>query len=296
MISGCLVANPFLKTSTVSGTRAELHFFGQCEFTMGDVLNTELAVSEISGQRYRIDEQVRSAYSRKTGHRQEFVECYETRQPIAMMEAETCEETGRYVMPGILQPCSVTSKRVLPSELDQCAETGVKALKRLFVTSSLSGVKILATAAVRSSRGNFCIAAETRMCLWSGRKYHPDDILSCKLTGLPIHFDFTTTYSAGCLQPLFDLLNASIKSADEFHIWNEVMIKAPAVIRKGSSYIESAVLSIDRRHLAVCVEVRTLLGFRVRYIGLVYDIMEKAIVGKVVQGRRSKNGWEEIFV
>ncbi len=295
-ISGRLVAKLFLKTSAVSGKRAEPHFFGQCEFTKADVLDTELAVSEISGQRYRIDEQQRSAYSRKTGHRQEFVECYETRQPIAGMEAETCEETGRYVMPGILQSCSVTSKRVLPTELDQCAQTGVKALKRLFVTSSLSGVKILETAAVRSSRGNFCIAAETQMCLWSGRKYHPEDILSCKLTGLPIHFEFITTYSDGCLQPLFDLLNASIKSADEFDIWNEVMIKAAAVIRKGSSYIESAVLSSDRRHLAVCVEVRTLLGFRVRYIGLVYDVTEKAIVGKVVQGRRSKKGWEEIFV
>lgn len=292
-VSGRLVATAFLKTSAVSGKRAEPHYFGQCEFTKADVLNTELAVSEISGKHYRFDEQVRSAVSRKTGHSQEFVTCYETRQPISVAETEQCEVTAHYVMPGILQTCSVTSKRVLPSELEQCAATGVKALKKLFVTSSLSGLRILETVAVCSALGKYCIPAEAQTCLWSGQKCHPDDIHACNLTGMPIHFKFATDSSDYWLQPLFDLLNGAQKPADEPQIWDEVTAKVAVVIRKGRCRIESAVLSTDRRHIAVCSEVRTLFGFRVRHIGFVYDIAGKAIVGRVVQGRRSSGGWVE---
>jgi len=68
----------------------------------------ELAVSEISGKQYRIDEQMRSAASGKTGHRREFILCHETRQPIALKEAERCELTGKHVRAGILEVCAVT--------------------------------------------------------------------------------------------------------------------------------------------------------------------------------------------
>ena len=46
------------------------------------------------------------------------------------------------------------------------------------------------------------------------------------------------------------------------------------------------------KHLAVCAEVRTLLGLRVRQAGFVYEIDSQSIIGRVVQGRRSSDGWE----
>jgi len=48
---------------------------------------------------------------------------------------------------------------------------------------------------------------------------------------------------------------------------------------------------MDMPHLAVCVEVRMLLGLRVRQAGLIYNIEEQAISGRIAQGRRTSQGW-----
>lgn len=292
-MSGRLVASAFLKTSAVSGKRAEPEHFGQCEFTKTEVLDTELVTSEVSGKRYRVDEQLRSAVSGKTGHKSEFLICYETRQPLMATEAEQCEITGNYVRPGILEQCAITQKRVLPSELERCAATGKRALKKILVTSSLSGARILEEVAVRSAAGKFCAPIEVKPCLWSGWTCHPDDLRVCKMTGLPIHFKFATANSTPRLQPLVDLLNGIRRTADERQLWDTVTTKVAATLGKGRCRVEAAVLSPDRRHLAVCSEVRTLLGFRVHQAGLVYAISDDSVVGRVVQGRRTSEGWSE---
>jgi hypothetical protein len=53
--------------------RAEPEHFGRCDFTGAEVLNTEIAVSEVSGKPYRTDQQLRSAVSGKAGHKEEFL-------------------------------------------------------------------------------------------------------------------------------------------------------------------------------------------------------------------------------
>jgi superfamily II DNA or RNA helicase len=292
-VTGQLVASSLLKTSALSGKRAEPDHFGQCEFTKDDVLNTELVTSEVSGKRYRVDEQIKSAVSGKTGHKQEFVTCHETRQPLTVTEAEQCEVTGNYVRPGILQPCGVTQKRVLPSELFPCAVTGKRVLKRLLVPSSLTGALILEEIAVRSVTGKYCAPVEAKLCLWSGRKFHPDDLRLCELTGLPIHLEFATPNNPR-LQPLVDLLNGIKRNADEPQLWDAVTTKVSATIRKGRCRVEAAVLSPDKRHLAVSSEIRTLLGLRVYQAGLVYAIGDDSIVGRVAQGRRISEGWSKV--
>jgi len=293
-VSGRLVASSLLKTSALSGKRAEPDHFRQCEFTKAEVLNTELATSEVSGKRYRVDEQIRSAVSGKAGHKQEFLICHETRQPLTMAEAEQCEVTGNYVRPGILEPCAVTRNLVLPSELLRCAATGKRVLKRLLVTSSLTEARILEEVAVRSVNGKYCAPVEARPCLWSGQKFHPDDLRVCGLTGLPIHFEIATANSNPRLQPLVDLLNGIKRTADEPQLWDAVTTKASAVLGKGRCRIEAAVLSPDKQHLAVCLEVRTLLGFRVHQAGLVYAVGDQSIVGRVARGRRTSEGWSEV--
>jgi superfamily II DNA or RNA helicase len=293
-VSGQLVASALLKTSALSGKRAEADHFRQCEFTKAEILDTELATSEVSGRRYRVDERIRSAVSGKTGHKQEFLICHETRQPLTVAEAEQCEVTGNYVRPGILEACAVTQKQVLPSELLRCAATGKRVLKRLLVTSSLTEVRILEEVAVRSANGEYCAPVEAKPCLWSGRRFHPNDLRVCELTGLPIHFEFATANSNPRLQPLVDLLNGIKRTADEPQLWDAVTTKASMVLGKGRCRVEAAVVSPDKQHLAVCLEVRTLLGFRVHQAGLVYSIGDHSVVGRAAQGRRTSEGWSGV--
>ena len=68
-VTGRPVASIFLKTSAVSGKKAEPSYSGKCEFTNVDALLSELSVSELSGKRYRSDEQACSAFSGKIGHK-----------------------------------------------------------------------------------------------------------------------------------------------------------------------------------------------------------------------------------
>lgn len=292
-VTGRPVAASLLVTSALSGKRAEPVHFGRCELTNAEVLDTELATSEVSGKRYRVDEQVRSAVSGKTGHKQEFLICHETRQPLAVSEAEQCGVTGKYVRPGILEPCAITHTRVLPSELERCAATGKRALKSLLVTSSLSEARILEDVAVRSATGKVCAPVEAKPCLWSGRTCHPDDLRTCALTSLPIHFTFATTNYKPRLQPLVDLLDGIKRTADESAAWDSVAAKASSALGRARCRVEAAVLSPDRQHLAVCAEVRTLLGFRVHQAGFVYAIGDRSIVGRIAQGRRASKEWSE---
>jgi hypothetical protein len=293
-VSGRLVASSFLRTSVLSGKRAEPEYFGRCEFTNDEVLNNELATSEISGKKYRIDQQVRSTVSGKTGHSQEFIACYETRQPLTLSEAEQCEVTGKYVRPGILERCAITNKRVLRSELMQCAVTGKLALKKLFVTSSISAVNILEEAAIRSSTGKFCTPSESTLCIWSGRKIHPEDLRICELTGLSVFFEYSNVGNGARLQPLVDLLNGMKRTADEPSLWDSISTKVGAALNKGRCRIESAILSPSKQHLAVCTEVRTLLGLRVQHIGFLYDLHDRSIIGHIVIGKRNSQGWAQV--
>ena len=161
-VTGELVAKALLKTSALGGRRAEPEYFSVCQFTGAEVLKDELVVSEISGRRYRVDEQMHSTASGKTGHRQEFITCFETREPIAISEAEQCEMTGNKVRRGVLQQCEVSGKRVLPSELEQCMVTGKHALRQFFVSSSISQGRLLEDASIRSSMGTFCISGRVK--------------------------------------------------------------------------------------------------------------------------------------
>jgi len=289
------VASVLLKTSALSGRRAEPEHFGLCEFTGTEVLNTELAKSGFSGKRYRIDEMARSSVSGRMGHKSEFVTCHQTGQLLARSEAERCEATGNYVLPGILQQCGMTRKQVLPSELLRCSTTGKKALRRFFVLSSLSGACVLESVAVRSSRGEFCTAREAKPCSWSGLRSHPDDLRVCELTGLPIHFRFTPRSVAGKgrnrLQPLAELLDGTRRSAEAPRLWNAVAARAREAIGKGRCRVEAAILSPDGQLLAVCLEVRTLLGLRRQTAGLIFDIGRRSVLGRVALGRRGPRGW-----
>jgi hypothetical protein len=289
-VSGLPVASCLLRASMVSGKRAEPEHFGRCVFTGAEVLKTELAISDISGKSYRLDQQVRSAVSGKTGYKEEFIQCHETRHIMAPQEAEQCQATGKLVRPGILERCDVTGKAVLPSELERCAVTDKRVLKQLLVTSSISGARVQQQLALRSNLGAYCAPSEAKMCMWGGQRYHPDDLRVCALTGIPIHVDFVATTKEPCLQPLADLLDGVRRTSDAREHWEDIAFKVSTAL-SSRCCVETARVSPDARHIAICSEVRTLLGLRVHQAGLLYSIDEQAIVGRIAMGKRTPKGW-----
>jgi superfamily II DNA or RNA helicase len=289
--SGQLVDKTLLKTSLVSGKRAEAQYFGRCEFTNVDALQSELAVSQVSGKRYRTDEQARSAVSGKTGHPREFVQCPETTQWLLPTEGEQCAVTGTRVMPGVLETCEVTGKRVLPSQLESSFISGKRALHRWFITSSVSGKRLLASEAISSVGGANCAPSEAVICAWGGNACHPDDIRECDLTGLPIHVRFATVGARSCLNALVEILDGSKETADRTDLW-ELIASRLNIAVKGKIHTTSATISPTGKRLAVVADAKVFFGIRVTAVGFVYDIDKTSVVGAIAKGRRTAKGWE----
>ena len=283
-ISGELVSASLLKTSPISGKRAEPKFFGRCEFTSSEVLESELAVSQVSGKKYRIDEQLQSVVSGKTGHKQEFIYCSETYTPLLASEAEVCEVTKKIVLPGVLEICEVTKKHVLPSKLEKSAVSGKKALKKFFVSSSISEARLLESEAVRSIKGNFCSPLEAKACAWSGKISHPEDIKICSLTELPIYVGYLSGKPLK-LETLNNLLQGIERTAEVEEEWDNIATNASEILQSKNCIVESSILSPDKKKLAICLEVKTWMGLKTRYAGLLYSVDNKSIVGRIALGK-----------
>jgi superfamily II DNA or RNA helicase len=284
------VLKSILKTSDLSGRRAEPQLFAKCEFTGALALTDELETSQVSGKRYRRDRQQRSIVSGKTGYRDEFVQCAETGQPLLTEESEKCDVTGKVVVPGVLVKCEVSGKKVMPSLVERSAVTEKRALKQFFVSSSISGVRALQDESVASATRKYCLPTEARLCMWSGKKIHPDDLRTCDLTRMNAHFEFMTTNGAFCLEPLVNLLNGLRRKADRPELWTKIADDISKLMN-GKSQVEAAILSPSERYLAVCLETKNWLGLKTRQAGLLYAIQEQEAVGRIVAGKRGAEGW-----
>jgi hypothetical protein len=253
-------------------------------------LTDELETSEVSGKRYRRDRQQLSIVSGKTGYRDEFVLCAETGQPLVPEESEKCDVTGKIVVPGVLLRCEVSNKKALPSLVERCTVTGKLALKEFFVSSSVSGIRALQAESIASASGKYCIPAEAKLCMWSGKKIHPDDLRTCELTRMSAHFEYMTTNGACRLEPLVNLLNGLRRKADKPELWTRTA-EDVSRIAEAKSEVEAAILSPSDQLLAVCVETKNWLGLKTRQAGLLYSIQEQEAIGRIVAGKRAGQGW-----
>jgi superfamily II DNA or RNA helicase len=284
-ITKAVVDLRILKTCGITGAKGEPAYFGKCVFTMADVLNDHLAVSEVSSKPYRADQKLASAVSGMTGHKSEFIACHETRQPLLPSEAERCAVTGKLVRPGILENCAASGKSVLPAELEASAVSGKRVLRNLLVPSSISGARFLEAEGIRSAYGKFCAPIEAKRCRWSGDAVHPDDIRTCALLGLPVHFQFMTEQTRR-LQVVEELLSGTRRSADGSERWEEIRAKAVSAVNGGKYRVDAATLSPDGRSLAISAEVKSLLGLRTQYAGMLYSLDQNAIIGHVALVKR----------
>jgi ERCC4-related helicase len=284
-VTHAFVDRRLLKTCAITGKKVEPSYIGRCAFTNADVMKEHLAVSEASGKSYRNDQAEVSVVSGKTGHRSEFIVCHETRQPLVETEAELCEQTKKRVRPGVLETCSATSKRVLSSELETCSVSGKRAVRSLLVESSVSGARLLEAEGIRSAFGKYCAPVEAKRCQWSGQVLHPDDIRTCALLGLPVHFQFLSGGSQR-LQVVEEMLNGIRRTADGSDRWEEIRLKAVAAVNNTRCRVGAAEFSPDKRSLAICVEVKSLLGLRTQHAGMLYSLEQNAIVGRVAVMKR----------
>jgi superfamily II DNA or RNA helicase len=290
------VTKSLLKTSGITGKRAEPQYFGKCDFTGIEALEGELETSQVSGKKYRADRQQRSVVSGKTGYVDEFAVCSETNHPLLPEEGEKCEVTGKLVVPGILERCEVSGKMVLPRELEKSVVTGKKALKQFLVSSSISGARFLETEGIVSATGKYCLKQEAKLCTWSFRKCHPDDLRTCQLTRVTAHFEYMTTNGGIRIEPLLNLLYGLQRKMDKPELWTRVAEDLSRVL-DGRLQVEAAVSSPGGNHLAVCLETKSWLGLKTRRAGCLYTIRDRAAVGRVVLGKREPDGWvlEKVF-
>ena len=207
-----------------------------------------------------------SDYSGKRGHVTEFVTCFETRQKIARVELEECQETGKLVRPDVLIKCETTGKHVLPSQCGRCSVTNKVVLKKHLLVSSVSGALVLAELAVRSHSGEFCLPTEAQLCAWSRQKYHPADLGVCALTGLPMASEFLTREHSR-LRPLHELLNDGHREAKQ----GDYPVLEAAISKKmngAKCRILSGAISPTGKALAICAELKLLLGLKTNSSGL----------------------------
>lgn len=285
------VIRSLLKVSQLSGKKAEPSFFAKCEFTGDEVLKDELAISEVSKKTYRKDQQLRSTFSGKVGHKDEFIFCAVTKQPLLPSEGERCEISNKIVLPGILEQCSITGKKVLPEELEKSVFSGEKALKRFFVSSSLSGARLIEKEAIKSVTGNYCSPLEAKLCSWSGKRCHPEDLKVCELTGLSVYFEYLTSGAQIFLEPLTQLLDGINRSTDKSEQWATILNQLPKEFNNRNSKIESSILSPDEQKLAMCLEVKSLLGLKVRQLGLIFSLSDNRVIGHIASGKRTSTEW-----
>jgi len=186
----------------------------------------------------------------------------------------------------------LTGKHVLPSQCGRCSVTNKTVLKKLLVSSSISQAFVLADVAVRASSGKFCLPAECQSCAWTGQRFHPDDLKNCTLTGLLVHSEFLTKQNSR-LRPLFEILNDVNRSADgkDYPILEGALAQRMDGMK---AKIVSGATSPTKTALAVCAEVKLLLGLKTKHVGFIFSPHSRKIVGKVAQGKCTKQGWFEI--
>ncbi|MBS0250461.1 MAG: hypothetical protein JSR78_05290, partial [Proteobacteria bacterium] len=284
-VTKAIVTRDLLKTCAVCGKKGEPEHFSRCSFTHVDVLKERIAISEISNKPYRADHEQRSVVTGKRGHRSEFITCHETREPLLALEAECCEQTNKRVRPGILDVCAVTGKRVLPSELDVSNLSGKRALRENFVRSSVSNVSFIEDEGVRSAYGKYCAPIEAKQCAWSGLPVHPEDIRVCSLLGLPIHFQYLSD-STGRFQIAEELLSGMRRTADGSDGWDDIQPYVARAVVSRRCRIIGAETSPDGKNIAVCAEVKSFLGLKTQYAGMVFSKLRQAVIGRVAIAKR----------
>ena len=109
-----------------------------------------------------------------------------------------------------------------------------------------------------------------------------------------MHFQYIKTKNNQTyLESLCNLLDGVSHKSDEKDSWSSIVTKTAEILGNRKNEIESAELSLDGELLAICMQVRTMLGLKMRHAGFVYSkkiilswVVLVAVSGKSMDGHR----------
>ena len=167
--------------------------------------------------------------------------------------------------------------------------SGKRVLAENLVSSSLSNAIFLENEGIRSAYGKFCAPIEAKRCQWSGAATHPDDLRTCALLGLSVHFQYLSDESRR-LQPVEELLAGRRRAVDARDRWDVILPSVSSAVNTKRCQIESGQLSPDGQKLALAVEVKSLLGLRTQHAAMLYSLKDNAILGNIAIVKRDGHG------
>lgn len=288
-VTGKRVNSKFVDFSQVSGMPALKHAMERCAVTNKRALPIELQSCEESGKRVLPTELGVCAITRKNVLRELLAASElsgETGQAALM---ERCAVTRKLALPTELRECEVTGKRVCPSELETCSVSRKRVIRDQLLKSDISGVAMLPEYAVRSPlTRRVCTTAEATLCTWRAQQLPADEVSVCRITGLSFARDYLN--STHEFRILRDLLDETEPGTDASDLVRWLMAAAPEQL----SHLKSArcVFSPDGSVRAICGELRSMLGLKVRHVGLVVsEDGERRLLGRMAVGRRHNGSW-----
>ena len=202
---------------------------------------------------------------------------------------QRCAISGKRLLPEELQTCSLTGDRVLPDFLQSCVVTGRRARRDRMVRSDESKGWMLPDQAVRSViDGQVGAPSEMTSCEWREGHILRSQARTCRRTGLTFSEDLISNNGEFII--LIGLLNGELEGDDASDLVTWLSQRDGKVLRAVKA--ARSISSPSGGMRAVCVELRTMLGLKVRHAGmLVRDKGDRELVGRVTVGHRDKEGW-----
>lgn len=250
----------------------------------------EFALCEVTGRRLLRDELARSFVSRKLIDR-------DLLRKSALSGALALEDE--------LERCALTNALVLPGELETCAVSGVRGVRGNMLRSEVSGRYVVPAKAIRSAisgkvglpveafisgiSGRIGLSGEAVRCAWLGQPVLVDEARECTLTRQVVATRFLN--GADELAPLRELLDGQSRDVIKVDDLISRLVPIGGEFLRGLSHVWVA-WSPNRQKLAVCGEVRSWFGLKVRHVGFLLETdPEFQIIGRASGGHRSTGGW-----
>jgi superfamily II DNA or RNA helicase len=288
-LTGKTAVASLFRVSPVANRVGLAEDFVRCPVTGTDVLADELVRSQVSARMFRRDQLARSAVCGVIGHASEFLTCSLTGGCLLPEEAGHSEVSNHIARKDLLCRCELTGKLALPTEVETCAISGRRVLKNRLLKSEASGVFVLPQYAVRSLLSRrLCTQKEAVYCYELDGFVLPEEAGTCRLTGLAFARRFLNNQSE--FASLRSLLDGATPGEDGSDLIPWLKRIDPKVFDSLKS-VRQAVSSTGALR-PVCGESRTLLGLRVRHLGLILrDRKGLHILGRWVMGKIQNGHW-----
>ncbi len=155
--------------------------------------------------------------------------------------------------------------------------------------SVVSGKYVISSRAIHSAiSGEVCLPDEAIRCAWLQKPILKQEAGNCRLTKMKVAACLLNkSGERSILRELLDGRSTEAEAADDLLLFLRSANDAFRHLRN-----IRIIASPERKSLAVCGELRSLLGFRIRYVGFLLRIKgDRQIIGRYSIGSRTSRGW-----